>query len=57
VFFEHYTLTFNVKVAGLIALSVEKPTAEVAMRHGLLDQRSQRTGCGAAESFSFEFET
>jgi len=38
VFFEHYTLTFNVKAAGLIALSVEKPTAEVAMRHGLLDR-------------------
>jgi hypothetical protein len=38
VFFKHYTLAFNVKAAGLIGLSVEEPIAEVAMRHGLLDQ-------------------
>jgi hypothetical protein len=49
--FKHYTLTFNVKAAGLMDLSVEEPIAEVAMRHGLLDQpedkKSQRRGRAA----------
>jgi len=30
--FKDYTLTFNVKAAGLTDLSVEEPIADVAMR-------------------------
>jgi hypothetical protein len=47
--FKHYTLTFDVKAAGLTDISMEEPVAQVAMRHELLDQPDemiQRRGRG-----------